>query len=237
MKSSTKAAVASGARKVVAILFCAMCSAQLVDNWYDWFWVAFFVLSQWALHFEAERLLLRQRLRALKKQPINQSINVSVPEANPTIQVVAPPWGGRRSRRSVNTRTVSIPAKTTEDSEPITLKSSTLKPSTQEESPSVLQRLSQIDISSFGRIFKNDPDEVVAKDDEGSLPITSTSTPASPSESALIADMRREELVSALRNLGYRNTAQSIADFVISESPDADLETLIRAALRLSRKK
>lgn len=234
MKLSTKAAVVSGARKVAAILFSALCSAQLVDDWYDWFWIVFFVLAQWAIHFEAERLLLRKRLKALKKQPINQSINVSVPESNPTIRVVAPPWGRRTRQRSANS-TYTVATKVADPAPapapaPVPSTSNNVEDFDEPPAIGVLQRLSQIDISKFGRIFKSSEPviEEPAEEDEDE---TDTA------ESDLIADMRRDELISALRNLGYKNTAQSIADFVISENPDADLETLIRTALRLSRKK
>jgi hypothetical protein len=254
MKLSTKAALASGARKVVAVLFSTICSAQLVDHWYDWFWVALFVLAQWAQHFEIERLVLRRRLRAARKQPINQAINVSVPESNPQIRLVVPNWTRRNGGRRTSSR-VSAPTKSDEPSEPAPAPVPVPAPApapvveseaakavrarvAAEPTPSILQRLSQIDVSSFGRIFRPgaepEPDESDESDESDEADEESEE---SDGQSELLDRMRREELISAMKNLGYRSTAESIADYVIGENPDADLETLIRAALKLSRKK
>jgi hypothetical protein len=247
MKLSTKAALASGARKVVAVLFSTICSAQLVDHWYDWFWVALFVLAQWAQHFEIERLVLRRRLRAARKQPINQAINVSVPESNPQIRLVVPNWTRRNGGRRTSSR-ASAPTKSDEPSEPAPAPAPAPAPVVESEAakagrarvaaepaPSILQRLSQIDVSSFGRIFRPgaepEPDESDESDE------SDEADEESDGQSELLDRMRREELISAMKNLGYRSTAESIADYVIGENPDADLETLIRAALKLSRKK
>ena len=242
MKLSTKAALASGARKVVAVLFSTICSAQLVDHWYDWFWVALFVLAQWAQHFEIERLVLRRRLRAARKQPINQAINVSVPESNPQIRLVVPNWTRRNGGRRTSSR-ASAPTKSDEPSEPApapapapVVESEAAKAVrarvAAEPTPSILQRLSQIDVSSFGRIFRPGAEPEPDESDE-----SDEADEESDGQSELLDRMRREELISAMKNLGYRSTAESIADYVIGENPDADLETLIRAALKLSRKK
>lgn len=232
MKLSTKAALASGARKVVAVLFSTICSAQLVDHWYDWFWVGLFVLAQWAQHFEIERLVLQRRLRAARKQPINQAINVSVPESNPQIRLVVPSWNRRSGRRRTSAQARGA-TKSDESSEPAPAPASGESEAAKavrarvdaEPTPSILQRLSQIDVASFGRIFR-----------PGAEPEPEPE-PEPDEQSELLDRMRREELISAMKNLGYRTTAEPIADYVIGENPDADLETLIRAALKLSRKK
>jgi hypothetical protein len=56
-------------------------------------------------------------------------------------------------------------------------------------------------------------------------------------EAVLLERMRRDELISALKNLGYKQTSVAIADHVMSQHPGAELETLIRAALQFARKK
>jgi hypothetical protein len=60
-----------------------------------------------------------------------------------------------------------------------------------------------------------------------------------PEADDLATRLRREELISALRNLqiGNRALCTEVADHIINENPEASLENLIRKALQLTRRK
>jgi hypothetical protein len=79
------------------------------------------------------------------------------------------------------------------------------------------------DKDDWGDDWKDEEDEKDEKDEKDEL----------------IEQLRREELISALRNLqmGNRKLCEDVADHIISENPDATLEDLIRKALRLLRRK
>lgn len=217
MRKKTQIALIGGARKVTAVACSAIGAGQLVKDWTDWFWVCLFFAAQWALHYAIEETLLSDAETA-ERDYLGDVATVTAG----TVADATPSTG--------NASTTLVP-----------LFPAKAEPPMPADLPPSLSTIHTIfwggafDSNQTAQAAEAEPNEVdEPKDDEDDEEVTEASE-----EEFLKARVKREDLISALRNmqLGNKQLCTEIAQHVMREYPDGSLEDWIRKALQLFRHK
>ena len=210
-----------GKEQLIALIIIVFGLMYLLDSWADAFFLCLIGAASWLGWTSMTTVRRRKTSEPQKPASTIQSVR---PTAAPTAPAIPLPASFIPAQSAA--ATAAPPANASDKKAALQHAFLVAKAEVREEFKSLLQELKMDEEAQFA-----DDDEDEDEDDEEESPKENAN------ESELLVRMRRDELISALKNLGYKQTSTAIADHVMTQNPGADLETLVRAALQFARKK
>jgi hypothetical protein len=201
-----------GKEQLIAALFVAFGLSCFIDSWEELIFLVLTIAAGWLGLRSTTRTrrptATTQRSAPAPTAPAPQAVQSAATTPSPAAPSSTPPPGDAKSKREQLHHSFLV-----------------AQAETNEEYKNTLRELQMYADEYFDSEEGDEDDEDDEDEDENT------------EEAVLLERMRRDELISALKNLGYKQTSVAIADHVMSQHPGAELETLIRAALQFARKK